>query len=54
MWFQLQTFNVGGPQSNVEDLTDGVAMAQALHQMYVLCHTEIYMYLSISAIKYMY
>ena len=31
--FQLQTFNVEGANGSVEELTDGVAMAHALHQM---------------------
>ena len=33
---QLQTFNIEPPVVSVDALTDGVAMSQVLHQMYVL------------------
>lgn len=32
-FFQIQTFNVDAPCQTVEDLTNGVVMAQALQKM---------------------
>ncbi|KPP75386.1 protein Hook1-like [Scleropages formosus] len=41
---RLQTFNTPSPCRTVEDLTSGVAVSQALHQMYVPCQSSSLQY----------